>query len=155
MTPSAGIANPVEAVLAQNLAQVLGLAVVGGGQADAESLDAPASDLDGELVEPPGEARDFLGLQDELGRAGNPGRPARRAGHQAQLDELAAGEPLAERRLGRCLLVRPVKELRRIDDDRRRRGQIVEQSRAAGRLTVLGNERQHEQLVERRHRALR
>ncbi len=86
MTPSAGIANPVEhspttiasvsdpvervghdlgldLVLAQNLAQVLGLTLVGRGQPDAEALDAPAPDLGGELVEPAGEARDLVRLQ--------------------------------------------------------------------------------------------
>src|SRR4029453_1740389 len=87
----------LDAVLAQDLAQGLGPALVGGGQADAESFDAPASDLGGELVEPPGEGRDLLGPQDELRRVGRGGSTGG-AGHQAQLDELTAGE--APTRLG-------------------------------------------------------
>ena len=109
MTPRAGIANPtehsptttasdsgLEPVLAQDLAQVLRLTLVRGGQPDAEALGAPASDLQGELIEPPGEARDLVRLQRELGRRGGPGRRAGRARDQTQLHEPAAGEPLAE-----------------------------------------------------------
>src|SRR5262249_7470004 len=111
----------LDAVLAQDLTQVLRLALVRCGQADAESFDAPARKLDGELVESSGEPRALLGRQPELRRAGR-GGPARGTGHQAQLDELAAREPLAERRLRRRLLVGTIEQLWRVDDDRRRRG---------------------------------
>ena len=139
----------LDPVLPQDLAQMLRLAVVGGGQPDAKALGAPASELPGELIEAPGEARHLVSLQRDLGRRGHPGRRAGGAGDQTQLDELTAGEPVAEWRIRRSLFGGPIEQFRHVDHDRRRRRQIVEESRAGLVPAVLGGERQDEQFVER------
>ncbi len=79
-------------VLAKDLPDVFRLALIGGGQSDAKAFDAPARDLGGELIEATGKARDFLRLQDDLGRRLGTGGGAGRPGDQTQLDDLAAGE---------------------------------------------------------------
>ena len=141
-------------VLAEDLAQVLRLALVRGGQPDAKSFRAPAGDLRGELVEAAGEARDFLRLQDDLSPGGGAGRGAGGAGDQAQLDDLAAREALAERRVGHRFVGRLVQKLRQVDQDRRRGGKVVEEPRGGLRGGVLRRQRQDEQLVELPDRAL-
>src|SRR5207249_5222199 len=116
-------------VLAEDLAQVLRLALVGCGHADTKSLRAPARDLRGELVEAAGEARNLLCLEHDLGPGPRAGRGARRAGDQAQLDDLAAREALAERRVRNGFVRRLGQKLPQVDHDRWRRREGGEEPR--------------------------
>src|SRR2546426_7941229 len=89
----------LERVLAQNLAQVLDLPLVGRDEADPEPLNAPSPDLARELCEPAAEERNRVRLERYLHGLRQGSHPcARRAGHERELDQLAPGESLAERR---------------------------------------------------------
>ena len=105
----------LDVVLAQDLAHVLRLTVVGGGESHAETLGAPASEVRGELLEATGEARDLERLQREFRRGGGARGGAGGAGDQAELDELTSADPLAERRAGCRFLGRAVEQLRQVE----------------------------------------
>jgi hypothetical protein len=123
----------LELVLAEDLAQVLGLAVVGGDEPRPEALRAPALELDLEPVEAPVELGDGMRIERPLSGAGRrAGRRARRLGHERQLDELAPGEALADRPLPRRFVGRRVEHTRHVNDHRGGGGHVVEQAPAAG-----------------------
>ena len=138
----------LELVLAQDLAQVLDLALVGRDEADPEPFAPPPHELTRELPEPAAELRNRLRLERELhGLRQRPRGRARCAGHERELDELAPREPLAQGRARRRVLAGRVEHARHVDDDRRRSRHVVGKPRR--RSLALGHEGQGEELVER------
>ena len=137
----------VEIMVVEDLAQVLGLARIGGDEADGEALAAPAVDVVDEPVELARVRIHGERLERDVGLPG---------GEDFQLDARTAGDDLDQRPAARRVFGGLVEQPRRVHDDGRAGGQILEEARGA-RVSRLRHrdQRQHEQLVERPRRALR
>src|SRR5262249_57050368 len=85
--------------LREDLARPLGWPRAAPLEPDPDALRPPARDFGRELVEAPGETRNFLGLQRDLGGGGDARRGAGGARDEGELDDLAPGETLAQGRL--------------------------------------------------------
>ena len=138
----------VDPVLAEDLEKVVRLLGVGRDQAHAEPFLAPAGQLAGQLVEPPRVATDGVGIQRQACRPRGPG-------HELQLHERPGAQLLAQRRPVRRALGNRFQYSRIGDHHGRGWREVREQAADLGRRDVGGLEREHQELVERRFRALR
>jgi hypothetical protein len=129
-------------VLAEDLAEVVGLLSVGRDQAHPESFFAPPGQLAGQLAEPTRVAADRVRVEREPRGPGG-------AGYQLQLHARSGADPLVQRRLIGRHLGRHLQEPGLGHHDRRRCRQVIEQAAATRRRRLAGVERQHHQLVQR------
>src|SRR5436309_2292863 len=117
-------------MVVEDLAQVLGLARIGGDEADGEALAAPAVDVVDEPVELARVRIHGERLERDVGLPG---------GEDFQLDARTAGDDLDQRPAARRVFGGLVEQPRRVHDDGRAGGQILEEARGArvSRRTII------------------